>query len=97
MGPGTNEISSYFVGCPNRFQCFLRELPDECLCIRLCAAEPLSKVMQDPLVEAVFDDLDPKDKDEFEGLKDAKKKRHHKRAMHLSREEMSQLPSLPAA
>ena len=49
---------------------------------------PLHSILsEDPLVETVFDDLDDKDKDEFEGFGKARKKKRHKRAMWEAVEE----------
>ena len=42
---------------------------------------PDADLLKDPLVEAVFDDLDPEDKDEFKSLGEARKKMKHKRAV----------------
>ena len=38
-------------------------------------------LLKDPLVEAVFDDLDPDDKDEFKSMQEARKKKNYKRAL----------------
>ena len=46
-------------------------------------------LLKDPLVEAVFDDLDPDDKDEFKSMQEARKK---KNTSEPSQKKMASLP-----
>jgi hypothetical protein len=48
-------------------------------------------LLKDPLVEAVFDDLDPDDKEEFKSMQEARKKQRYKRA--LAEEDAEAVPA----